>query len=122
VARADDAIDLDDVRVAHQVGNRPRSTRLADAGRAAVLTLREAQAAWAGRRVLAVPPADTSQDGSGRGERVPTALRVRTGICPHRGLVMDRDANAAQHIVRAGLAHRGAGAVDAASKREAPSL
>jgi putative transposase len=119
--RADDAIDLDDVRVANLVRNPHLSTRLADAGRAAVRTLREAQVAWARRRVLAVPPADTGQDGSGRGERVPTALRVPTGVCPHRGLVLDRDANAAQHLVRAGQARRGAVAV-AASKREAPFL
>jgi transposase len=46
---------------------------------------------------------------------------VRTPVCPHGGLMLDRDANAAGNIVRAGQARRGAVAVAAASKREASS-
>jgi putative transposase len=58
--------------------------------------------------VLAVPPAFTSQDCSGCGERVPKSLSVRTHVCPACGLVLDRDENAAKNILRAGQAHRGA--------------
>jgi putative transposase len=53
---------------------------------------------------MAVPAHSTSQDGSGCGERVPTALRVRTHVCPRCGLALVRDANAALNILRAGQA------------------
>jgi putative transposase len=111
LVRAYDTIYLDDVRVANMVRNPHLRKSIGDAG----------WAAWAGRRVLAVPPAYTSQDGSGCGERVPKRVSVRPHVCPSCGLVLDRDANAAQHLVRAGRARRGAVAVAAASKREAPS-
>ena len=50
------------------------------------------------------------------------ALSVRTHVCPSCGLVLDRDENAARNILRAGQARRGAVALAAALKREAPSL
>ena len=56
------------------------------------------QVAWAGQRVEAVNPAETSQDGSGCGERVRKSLFVRTQVCPRCGLVLDRAANAARTI------------------------
>ena len=45
----------------------------------------EAKAACAGRRVVAVPPAYTSQDCRGCGARVPKSLGVRTHVCPSAG-------------------------------------
>jgi putative transposase len=62
------------------------------------------KAAYAGKRVEAVNPAYTSQDCSGCGARVPKTLSVRTHCCPSCGLVLDRDANAASNIQRAGQA------------------
>ena len=77
-------------------------------------------AACAGRQVLAVPPAYTSQDGSGvlaDGsrclQRVAKSLSVRTHVCPSCGLVLDRDENAAVNIFRAGQARQGAVALAA---------
>ena len=61
---------------------------------------------YAGKRVVAVPPAFTSQECSGCGERVPKSLSVRTHICPSCGLVIDRDENAALNILRAGQARQ----------------
>jgi putative transposase len=72
--------------------------------------------------VLAVPAQYTSQDCSGCGARVAKSLSVRTHVCPSCGLVLDRDANAASNIFRAGQARRGAEAVAPVLKREAPSL
>ena len=72
------------------------------------------KAACAGKRAVAVPPAYTSQDCSGCGERVQKSLSVRTHICPSRGLVLDRDENAARNILRAGQTRQGAAAVAAA--------
>ncbi|HEV8190120.1 MAG TPA: transposase, partial [Ktedonobacterales bacterium] len=61
---------------------------------------------YAGRRVVALPPAYTSQECSGCGERVPKSLSVRTHACPSCGLVLDRDENAARNIQWAGQALR----------------
>src|SRR5260370_22156844 len=87
---------------------------------AAFRSILEAKAAWAGRRVVAVPPAFTSQDCSGCGERVPKSLSVRTHVCTNCGLVMDRDENAAKNIQRAGQALRGLAAEAAGMNRESP--
>ena len=57
----------------------------------------------AGRSVILVNPRNTSKMCSGCGELVEKALRERTHICPHCGLVMDRDANAAINILQRGL-------------------
>ncbi|HEV2461162.1 MAG TPA: transposase [Ktedonobacterales bacterium] len=62
----------------------------------------------------AVPPAFTSQDCSGCGERVPKSLSMRTHVCPCCGLVLDRDENAALNILRVGHARQGAVALAAA--------
>ncbi len=102
-----DTISLEDLRVANLVRNRHLAKSISDAGWAAFRAILEAKAACAGRRVVAVPPAFTSQDCSGCGERVPKSLSVRTHVCPSCGLVMDRDENAAKNIQRAGQALRG---------------
>jgi putative transposase len=78
-----------------------------DAGWAQFRTILDAKAAYAGRRVVAVPAHYTSQDCSGCGERVPKTLSVRTHVCPSCGLILDRDENAALNIQWAGQALRG---------------
>jgi len=102
-----DTIYLEDLRVANMVRNRHLAKSISDAGWAAFRAILEAKAACAGRRVVAVPPAYTSQDCSGCGERVPKSLSVRTHVCTSCGLVMDRDENAARNIQWAGQALRG---------------
>jgi putative transposase len=77
-----------------------------DAGWYAFRQILACKAAWAGTRVEAIPPAYTSQDCSGCGERVRESLSVRTHVCPRCGLVLDRDANAALNILRAGQARQ----------------
>jgi putative transposase len=120
--RQDDAISLDDLRVANLVRNRHLSKSLSDAGWAAFRTLLEGKAVYAGRRVVAVPPADTSQDGSGCGTRIPKSLSVRTHIGTSCGLVMDRDEHAARNMQWAGQARRGVAAMAAAVNRASPAL
>jgi putative transposase len=78
-----------------------------DAGWGQFLRILSFKAACAGRRVVAVPPAYTSQDCSRCGERVPKALSIRTHVCPACGLVLDRDLNAALNIQRLGQSLRG---------------
>jgi len=77
-----------------------------DAGWYAFRCILAYKAACAGKRVVAIPPAYTSQDCSGCGERVPKSLSVRTHVCPSCGLVLDRDENAAVNILRAGQARQ----------------
>ncbi len=93
-----DTISLEDLRVANLVRNRSLAKSIADAGWAQFRAILEAKAACAGRRVVAVPPAYTSQDCSGCAARVPKSLSVRTHVCPHCDLVLDRDENAARNI------------------------
>src|SRR5215469_17942146 len=63
-----------------------------------------AKAASAGRRVVLVDPRMTSQQCSGCGAVVPKRLEERTHSCPHCGLVIDRDHNAAINILFRGEA------------------
>jgi putative transposase len=59
-----------------------------DAGWRQFLSILAYKAACAGKRVEAVPPASTSQDCSGCGERIQIALSVRTHVCTHCGLIL----------------------------------
>ncbi len=56
-----------------------------------------------GNSVTYVNPAYTSQICSCCGEMVPKDLTIRMHICPHCGLVMSRDQNAAINILNRGL-------------------
>ena len=108
-----------DGRGGHQPNGASRKAGLnksiQDAGWAQFRTVLEGKAAYAGRRVVAVPPAYTSQDCSGCGERVEKSLSVRTHVCTSCGLILDRDENAARNIQRAGQALQGAVALAAVS-------
>jgi putative transposase len=120
--RAYDIIYLEDLRVANMVRNHHFAKSISDAGWGQFRTILEAKAVYAGRRVVAVPPAFTSQGCSGCGEWVPKSLSVRTHICPSCGLILDRDENAARNIFWAGQALRGLAGLPAGMNREAPSL
>ncbi|MHB8630051.1 MAG: zinc ribbon domain-containing protein, partial [Aggregatilineales bacterium] len=61
------------------------------------------KAANAGSQVVFVNPAYTSQACSGCGGMVEKALSVRVHSCPHCGLELDRDLNAAINILRRAL-------------------
>ena len=58
------------------------------------------KAASAGREVVNISPAYTSQDCSQCGQRVPKALSERVHVCPCCGLVLNRDVNAARNILQ----------------------
>ena len=60
-----------------------------------------AKAESAGRQVVFVDPYNTSQQCSGCQKLVPKDIDVRTHVCPHCGLVLDRDHNAAINILLA---------------------
>jgi len=57
----------------------------------------------AGRKFIRVKPNNTSQMCSRCHHIVPKDLSVRVHVCPHCGLVLDRDLNAAYNILALGL-------------------
>jgi putative transposase len=77
------------------------------------------KAAKAGRQLVEVDPRNTTQSCSGCGSIVPKKLSERWHCCPHCGLEMDRDENAALNVLHravldAGLpnaTHRGERAI-----------
>ena len=75
-----------------------------DASWARFISILRYGAAKAGARLIEVDPRNSSQDCSGCGTRVPKGLEERWHDCPHCGLSIDRDLNAARNILhRAGV-------------------
>jgi len=122
LVRAYDTIYLEDLRVANMVQNPHLAKSISDAGWAQFRSILEGKAGYAGRQVVAVPPAYTSQECSGCGERVEKSLSIRTHVCPGCGLVLDRDENAARNIQWAGQALRGLVGTPAGMNRESPAF
>jgi putative transposase len=73
-----------------------------DAGWSMFLTILAFKAACAGKQVVAVPPAYTSQTCSGCGVVVSKGLSVRWHTCPDCGTSLHRDHNAALNILSLG--------------------
>ncbi|GAB4440124.1 MAG: hypothetical protein Kow00120_08170 [Anaerolineae bacterium] len=73
----------------------------------------------AGTQVVTVNPAYTSQACSGCGALVEKSLSVRVHHCPHCGLSLNRDLNAARNILALATARTGRSAlnVDQAGQR-----
>jgi putative transposase len=84
-----------------------RNTRLAysisDAAWGEFTKMLRYKAERAGAKLVEVKARNTSQLCSGCGEIVPKKLSVRMHNCPHCGLVLDRDHNAALNILRRGV-------------------
>ena len=73
-----------------------------DAGWYSFRQILEYKADMLGKKVEAVAPHYTSQKCSGCGEIVRKSLSTRTHKCDNCGLIMDRDENAANNILRLG--------------------
>jgi putative transposase len=117
-----DTIYHEDLQTANMVKNHHLAKSIQDAGWSAFLSILVAKTAYAGRRVVAVPPAYTSQTCSGCGVLVSKGLSVRWHSCPACGTSLHRDHNAAKNIERAGLALRGGVALAASENRESIGL
>jgi putative transposase len=98
-----DLIALEDLQVRNLVRNRRLAKAISDAGWARLRWWVEYYGRLHGVPVIAVAPQYTSQDCSGCGRRVRKSLSVRTHVCPHCGLLLDRDHNAAEVILQRGL-------------------
>jgi putative transposase len=97
-----DTLYHEDLQAANLLKNHHLAKSISDAGWSRFLSILSFKAVCAGRRVVAVPPAYTSQDCSGCGERIAKSLSVRTHVCTSCGLVLDRDENAALIILQRG--------------------
>jgi putative transposase len=122
LVQANDTMYHEDVQTANLLRNHHLAKSISDAGWSQFLGILSAKAAWAGRTVVAVPPAYTSQTCSGCGVVVRKGLSVRWHSCPDCGASLHRDHNAAQNIERAGQALRGGVALAASENRESVGL
>jgi putative transposase len=122
IVRTNDTIYHEDWQTANMVRNHHLAKSISDAGWRAFLTILSYKAACAGRSVIAVPPAYTSQMCSGCGVLVYKGLSVRWHSCPACETSLHLDHNAAKNIERAGQARRGGAALVASENRESIGL
>jgi putative transposase len=110
LVRQYDTIYHEDLQTANMLKNHHLAKSIADAGWSAFLRILAFKAVCAGKRVVAVPPAYTSQRCSGPqcGVLVAKGLSVRWHSCPACGTSLHRDHNAAKNIERLGQSLRGA--------------
>lgn len=88
-----------------QDGNwRSLNKSISDVAWGQLVRLTQEKAEWAARTVITVDPRNTSQMCSGCGRIVKKSLSDRVHSCPHCGLEIDRDVNAAKNILARGLA------------------
>jgi putative transposase len=105
--RQNDVIYHEDLQTANMLKNHHLAKSISDVGWSQFLSILNAKAAYAGRRVVAVPPAYTSQTCSGCGMVVKKGLSVRWHSCPDCGTSLHRDHNAAKNIERLGQSLQG---------------
>jgi putative transposase len=111
LVQRNDTIYHEDLQTANMLKNHHLAKSISDAGWSQFLSILAAKAAYAGRRVVAVPPAYTSQTCSGCGVIVSKGLSVRWHSCPDCGTSLHRDHNAAKSIESLGQRLRGGVAV-----------
>jgi putative transposase len=111
LVRQYDLIAYEDLGVRNMARNHHLAKSIADAGWSAFLTILTFKAAGAGKRMVAVEPAYTSQNCSGCKREVWKGLSVRWHQCPYEdcGISLHRDHNAALNILRLGQKEVGGG-------------
>lgn len=97
-----DYIAMEELNVAGMVRNRHLARHISDVGWAQFGRVLECKAAEAGKTVIRIDARYTSQVCSGCGAVVEKDLSVRWHECPHCGLSMHRDHNAARNILAKG--------------------
>jgi len=126
LVRANDVIYHEDLQTANMVRNHHLAKSISDAGWSAFLSILSFKAACAGRSVVAVTPAFTSQrcSGPGCGAIVQKGLSVRWHRCPECGTSLHRDHNAANATPPRRLCPslRGGAGLPASENRESVGL
>jgi putative transposase len=122
LVRVYDTIYHEDLQVRSMVRNHSLAKSISDAGWAEFLALLSFKAANAGRSVVAVDPAFTSQACSGCGVVVQKGLSVRWHTCPDCGTSLHRDHNAAKTMQWRRQRLRGLAGLPAGRNREPAGL
>ena len=117
-----DTIYHEELQTANMLKNHHLAKSIQDAGWRSFLSILAFKAAGAGKRVVAVNPAYTSQTCSGCGTVVQKGLSVRWHSCPDCGTSLHRDHNAAKNIERLGQSLRGEATLVASENRESIGL
>lgn len=102
LVRRFDCIAVEDLNIRGMLRNHALAKHIQDAGWGQFRQILSDKAVSAGRVVVAVNPAGTSQACSACGSRVPKKLSVRWHTCPYCGCEMERDHNAAVNILMRG--------------------
>jgi putative transposase len=97
-----DQIVVEKLNIKGMIRFHPLAKSISDAGWGLFVTVLHAKAVSAGRVVLEVNPAGTSQTCAACGEHVPKRLAVRWHSCPYCGCELHRDHNAALNILQKG--------------------
>lgn len=109
LVRQYDTIYHEDLQPANLGKHHHLATSSSDASWSAFVSILSFKAAYAGKTVVAVPAAFTSQACSGCGVLVHKGLSVRWHLCLECGTSLHRDHNAALNILRLGRQKNGAG-------------
>jgi putative transposase len=96
-------IVFEDLNITNMQKNPHLAKSIADVAWNQFITVTKSKAEEAGSRVILVNPRNTSEMCSRCGMIVAKTLSDRVHSCPHCGLMMDRDQNAAINIMRLGL-------------------
>ena len=121
VIRSYDHITIEDLNVCGMVKNHHLAKSISDAGWNQFAMILTSKAANAGREVVKVNPAYTSQDCSECGSRVRKSLSTREHRCINCGFVAPRDHNAAINIQKRGARASGMGYEARVNREESPT-
>lgn len=102
-----DLIAHEDLQIKNMVKNHHLAKSIQDSGWGMFFDILAYKAEDAGKQVVKVNPHNTSQMCSGCGHIVKKTLAVRIHKCPHCGLELDRDINAARNILATALSITG---------------
>lgn len=100
-------IVFEDLSITRMLKNHCLAKSIADAAWNHLATYTRYKAEDAGRTYVEIDPRGTSQRCSRCGAVVKKSLSLRVHQCPHCGLEIDRDLNAAYNILRLGLQSQG---------------
>ncbi|HEV2458310.1 MAG TPA: transposase [Ktedonobacterales bacterium] len=109
LVRQYDTLSHEALQPANRVQHHSLAKSSSAAGWSGFLSLLSCKAGEAGKTVIAVPAAFTSQACSGCGVIVQQARSVRWHLCPVCGMSLHRDHTAAITILRLGTGHSGLG-------------
>jgi putative transposase len=107
LVRQYDTLYHEDLQTANLVRNHHLAKSIADAGWSGFLGILSFKAKEAGKTVVGVSPAYTSQACSGCGVLVQKGLSIRWHECPDCGTSLHRDHNAARNILYLGQSRAG---------------